>query len=95
MASDYQGRQAFPYLTPFIETGFIMVATENPNKQHELANRIQVRTGKRIRNLGIHCSTDEIILTGDTSTYYVKQLAQHGVRDLLPNIRLHNRINVD
>jgi hypothetical protein len=72
-----------------------MVATEIAIPQHELANRIQVRTGKRIRNLGIQFSTDEVILTGDTSTYYVKQLAQHGVRDVMPNIRLHNRINVE
>ena len=52
-----------------------MVATEIAIPQHELANRIQVRTGKRIRNLGIQFSTDEVILTSldrGAVTYLVK-----------------------
>ncbi len=71
-----------------------MVVSELPPLRKELEDRILVLTGKRIRNLEIQFSQEEVILSGDTSTYYVKQLAQHGVRDLMPTIRLHNRINV-
>ena len=36
-----------------------------------------------------------IILRGRTTTYYVKQLAQHGVRDIFPQICLENVIAVE
>jgi hypothetical protein len=32
---------------------------------------------------------------GRTRSYYVKQLAQHGVRDLLPDVHLENAIRVE
>ena len=36
----------------------------------------------------------EVVLMGETATYHVKQLAQHGVLDIMPSIRLYNRITV-
>jgi len=63
--------------------------------QYELENHVQARTGRRIRNLRIELHSDGVILRGHTSTYYVKQLAQHGIRDVLPGIGLHNAIVVD
>ena len=71
-----------------------MIVSEMPPLHKELENRIQVRTGKRVRNLEIQFSPDEVVLLGATSTYHVKQLAQHGVLDVMPTIRLHNRIVV-
>jgi len=71
-----------------------MIASEHPPLQQQLESRIRLRTGKRVRNLEIQFSPDEVILLGDTSTYHVKQLAQHGVRDVMPTVRLHNRITV-
>ncbi len=71
-----------------------MVTSENPHLQKELENRVLARTGKRVRNLEIQFSPDEVTLLGETSTFHVKQLAQHGVLDILPTIRLHNRITV-
>jgi hypothetical protein len=62
--------------------------------QEQLERRIQARTGKRVRNLRIYYSPEEVILQGEASTYHVKQLAQHGVLEVLPAIRLHNRITV-
>ena len=72
-----------------------MIVSDMPPLHQELENRIHVRTGKRVRNLKIQYSSDEVILLGDTSTYHVKQLAQHGVLDVMPKIRLHNRITVN
>jgi hypothetical protein len=63
--------------------------------QDELESRVQARTGRRIRNLAIELRPERVVLRGRTSTYYAKQLAQHGIRDLLPHICLENAITVD
>jgi hypothetical protein len=61
----------------------------------ELERHIQARTGRRVRDLAIEVGSGAIVLRGHTRSYYVKQLAQHGVRDVLPEVRLHNAIVVD
>ena len=61
----------------------------------ELEQQVQVRTGRRVRQLAIEVGPERVILRGLTSTYYVKQLAQHGVRDLLPFVPLENTIDVE
>jgi hypothetical protein len=71
-----------------------MVTFSPPHLQKELEQRVQARTGRRVRNLAIDLSSERIILRGEADTYYVKQLAQHGVRDLLPQVRLENAIIV-
>ena len=60
----------------------------------ELERTILARTGRRIRDLAIELRPEQVVLRGHTSTYYVKQLAQHGVRDVLPHVRLENAIIV-
>jgi hypothetical protein len=66
-----------------------------PHLQHELERRVHDRTGRRIRNLAIELGAGHVVLRGLATTYYAKQLAQHGIRDLLPQIRLENAIVVD
>jgi hypothetical protein len=72
-----------------------------PMSQHDfprlrvvLETRIRARTGGRLRDLDIELSPEGIVLRGHTSTFYVKQLAQHGIRDVLPDVRLQNAIDV-
>jgi hypothetical protein len=60
-----------------------------------LEQQIRSRTGSRLRDLSIEMRPERIILHGRTTTYYVKQLAQHGVRDIFPQICLENVIAVD
>jgi hypothetical protein len=60
-----------------------------------LERHILARTGRRIRNLAIELVPEAVILHGSAATYYVKQLAQHGVRDVLPQVRLENAIVVE
>src|SRR5262249_14676531 len=62
--------------------------------QLELEQRVHVRTGRQIRNLSIELTPGSVVLRGQTTTYYAKQLAQHGVRDLLPQVNLENAITV-
>ena len=66
-----------------------------PQLQHELEAHVLARTGRRVRDLSIELYSERVILRGHTSTYYVKQLAQHGVRDVLPHVRLENAIVVE
>jgi hypothetical protein len=66
-----------------------------PRLRAELETRVRARTGGRLRKLDIELSPDGIVLHGETTTYHVKQLAQHGIRDLLPNVELRNDIVVN
>jgi len=66
-----------------------------PQLQCELERQVQTRTGRRIRGLTILFDKERVILHGRAATYYLKQLAQHGVRDILPQARLLNAIEVD
>jgi hypothetical protein len=65
-----------------------------PELRQELETRVRARTGGRLRKLGIQLSPDGVVLQGETATFHVKQLAQHGVRDLLPTVELRNDIVV-
>lgn len=63
--------------------------------QLQLEQQVQSRTSRRVRNLAVELQPDRVVLHGRTSTYHVKQLAQQGVRELLPEIRLENAIVVE
>jgi hypothetical protein len=61
----------------------------------ELERQIHVRTGRQVRNLAVKLGGEHVTLDGQAATYYVKQLAQHAVLDLLPDIRIENAIAVE
>lgn len=71
-----------------------MVAT-TPQLQFELERRVLARTGRRVRDLSVELNPGGVILRGRTTTYYLKQLAQQGVRDVLPQVKLENDIVVE
>jgi hypothetical protein len=62
--------------------------------QNEIESRVLTRTGRRVRGLAIELRPERVVLRGCASSYYVKQLAQQGVRDVLPHVRLENAITV-
>jgi len=66
-----------------------------PQLQWRLERQVQSRTGRRIRDLAIRLDSERVILNGRAASYYLKQLAQHGVRDILPQVSLENAIEVD
>jgi hypothetical protein len=72
-----------------------MVNAPSRQLQHELEHHVALRTARRIRNLSIEVGPGRVVLRGRASSYYVKQLAQHGVRELLPEVGLENSIVVD
>jgi hypothetical protein len=60
----------------------------------DLERNVHMRTGRRIRNLRVELETERIVLRGLADSYYVKQLAQEGILDLLPEVCLLNAISV-
>lgn len=71
-----------------------MSALDFPTLQKELETRVLACTGSRLRNLGIELSPEGIRIFGQTTTFHVKQLAQHCVRAALPDVSLVNEIHV-
>lgn len=62
--------------------------------RRELETHVLARTSHRVRGLDIELSSDGVKLSGQTNTFYIKQLAQHSVLEMLPNVRLENAIEV-
>ena len=60
----------------------------------DLENVVQSRTGRRVLNLDIDLQPERVVLHGRAVSYYVKQLAQEGVREFLPHVALENEIIV-
>lgn len=53
------------------------------------------KLGRRVRNLKVELRDGEVILTGVTTQFYLKQMAQEGVKELVPEgTRVVNRIVV-
>lgn len=65
-----------------------------PHLREELETRVRARTGSRLRDLDIELSPAGVVLHGRAASFHVKQLAQHGVREVLPDVNLQNQIEV-
>jgi hypothetical protein len=60
----------------------------------QLEQLVEQRTHRRIRDLHIEVADDSVVLKGRAKSYHVKQLAQHGILDVMPKVRLVNAIEV-
>lgn len=65
-----------------------------PEFRDQVENHVSARTGRRIRDLTVELTPERVVIRGETLSYYVKQLAQHGVRELIPDLDLENSIVV-
>ncbi len=65
-----------------------------PTLVEVIAQRIAVRTGRRVRDLTIEIGNGWLRLCGHAPSYHVKQLAQHAAREAFPEARLENAIIV-
>jgi hypothetical protein len=74
----------------------------NPETRHErrrdlaiaIRQRIESRLHGRVRNLVVRILDDTVVLEGQCSTYYTKQMAQHTALGVLENEHLENAIAV-
>jgi hypothetical protein len=64
-------------------------------QRDDLERQVQKQTGRRIRNLAIELNPERVILRGQVRSYYVKQLAQHGICSCFPDLVLENSIVVE
>lgn len=71
-----------------------MTATA-PRLDEILTQRVLRLTGRRVRDLAVEVTGEEVVLRGRAKSFHVKQLAQHAVREMLAFAPLHNRIVVD
>jgi hypothetical protein len=60
----------------------------------ELERQITLKTAGRIRDLKVEATNQAIVLTGRTSTYYIKQLATQIALDGNTLLNLQNAIEV-
>ena len=61
----------------------------------ELEEQVHIRTNRGVRNLSVEFRPGRVVLRGQTSSYYVKQLAQHELIGALPDdLRVENAIAV-
>ena len=65
-----------------------------PTTRELLTEQIMARTGRRVRGLTVEVVEEKVVLRGQADSFHVKQLAQHGVWDLLPTAKLNNEIEV-
>lgn len=72
-----------------------MVQSFSPQLRDDLERQVLSRTGRRIRDLAVELRPEGVVIRGSSPSYYLKQLAQHGVRDMLPHVRLENAIVVE
>jgi hypothetical protein len=67
-----------------------------PKRLDELiAEHVRERTGRRVLDLSVEVAGETVTLRGRARSFHVKQLALHGVRDVLPTATLHNQIRVE
>ena len=71
------------------------VSSDDTNERATIEQRLRCRLGHRVHDLRIWFEPHGLILTGCTSSYYDKQMAQHVVRELSGLGVADNRIVVD
>jgi osmotically-inducible protein OsmY len=59
-----------------------------------IITRIESRLPGRIRDLTVYTTSNAVVLTGECSTFYTKQIAQHTAMGVLEFERLINNIDV-
>lgn len=93
---EYTLRQAYPVsLVSCPERPLPDLDEEDRLLARDIAEAIQQRTGRAVRDLAVVVSNGRMVLTGSCVCFYVKQMAQHAAREVAPEIKqVENRITV-
>ncbi len=70
------------------------MSTTPPTLSELVLQRVATVTGRRVRDLAVEVAPDRVTLRGRAASFHIKQLAQHGVREVVPTLRLDNAIVV-
>jgi len=60
----------------------------------ELERLVQERAHHKVKDLRLEWSNGRYLLSGSVDSYHVKQLAQHGILDVMPLARVVNELTV-
>jgi hypothetical protein len=71
------------------------MSTTPPNLTEIVRQRVVNRTGRRVQDLKIEIGGGCVVLRGRAASYHVKQLAQQGAKEAMPNAVLENAIVVE
>jgi hypothetical protein len=71
------------------------MSTAPPNLVEIVTQRVVNRTGRRVQDLSVEVGSGWVILRGRAASYHIKQLAQEGAQEALPNAQLQNAIVVE
>ena len=63
--------------------------------EETVRERVLSWTGRRVRGLVVVVRGKTVVLAGKATSFHVKQLAQRGVQDVLPQSALANEIVVE
>lgn len=88
MAVNRSNRSRSPWRSPPV------AAAALTDFERHIYDRIASRLGSRVRNLGVSVAKGSIHLTGQCSTFYSKQLAQHAVLGIVEDEVIKNDIDV-
>jgi len=72
----------------------MLTATAPQDLTNSIKHRIHSRTHGRVWNLHVELNAQSVVLRGKTSTYYTKQLAQHGASEIITSQPIVNAIEV-
>jgi hypothetical protein len=71
------------------------MSTNAPALSDVLHQQVSHKTGRRVRELAVEVRSNRVVLRGKASSFHVKQLAQVGVQEVLPDAQLENAIVVE
>ena len=73
----------------------LLAASHHSDQLAERVERIvQAKTGGRIRGLRVRVDEGCVVVSGQTSTYYNKQLATHAIRNAVEDMSVQNEVEV-
>ena len=64
------------------------------SQPQDLQRHVSRMTSGRVKDLQVRITGQRVYLGGRSETYYGKQLAQHGVLELIPSAQIQNAIEV-
>jgi hypothetical protein len=71
------------------------MSTTPPTLSELVMQHVAASTSRRVRDLAVEVRPDRVTLRGRAGSFHVKQLAQHGAREIVPTLRLENAIVVE
>ena len=94
LGSSYAMARSSPQSYFSTEQDMPQLDADNEQLAARILARIESRLPRRIRQLTVYATDHAVIIAGQCSTYYTKQIAQHAAMGVLEYEQLINNIDV-